>query len=55
MGCIWFSFVANAGLDVALASCVLPFLLPDILKAIAAIICIQPVRVALGHSVTNVA
>jgi biotin transport system substrate-specific component len=55
LGCIWFSFVMNTSLDVALASCVAPFVIPDVLKAIAAVICVQPVRLALGISATNVA
>ncbi|GHT79461.1 BioY family transporter [Actinomycetota bacterium] len=55
LGCVWFSFVANTGLDVALTTCVVPFVLPDILKAIAAVVCAQPVRAALRGNVKTVA
>ena len=51
LGCLWFMVSTGTTLEAALAASVLPFILPDILKAIAAFICIQPVRAALGLGV----
>ncbi|MDR2492000.1 MAG: biotin transporter BioY [Coriobacteriales bacterium] len=51
-GTLWFSFVTGNSIAVALAACVIPFLLPDAIKAIAAILTAQPVRAALGIRVT---
>lgn len=47
-GCLWFMVSTGATLEAALAACVLPFIIPDIIKAAAAILCVQPVRAALG-------
>jgi biotin transport system substrate-specific component len=47
-GFLWFMVSAGVTPDAALTAAVLPFLLPDVLKAVAAFICIQPVRVALN-------
>jgi biotin transport system substrate-specific component len=49
-GALWFAFSTGATVTSALLVCVVPFLLPDILKAIAACICVQPIRVALGRT-----
>jgi len=48
LGCLWFMVSTGVTFEAALAACVLPFLLPDILKAVVALMCVQPVRVALG-------
>jgi biotin transport system substrate-specific component len=50
VGSWWFAFSTGATLQAALAACVLPFLIPDILKAVAAFVCAQPIRVALGRA-----
>ncbi|MDR2035781.1 MAG: biotin transporter BioY, partial [Coriobacteriales bacterium] len=50
LGCFWFMVSTNVGFDAALAACVLPFLLPDVLKAVVAFVCVRPVRAALGVS-----
>jgi biotin transport system substrate-specific component len=49
VGAWWFSFSTGASLSVALATCVLPFLIPDALKAVAAFTCAHPIRAALGR------
>jgi biotin transport system substrate-specific component len=49
-GSWWFVFSTGATLEAALAACVIPFLVPNILKAVAAFICAQPIRVALGRT-----
>jgi biotin transport system substrate-specific component len=50
LGVLWFTIVTNTGIEAALAACVLPFIIPDAIKLVAAIICAQPVRVALGRA-----
>jgi biotin transport system substrate-specific component len=50
LGTWWFTVSTGATVSAALAACVIPFLLPDILKAAAALVCAQPVRVALGRA-----
>jgi biotin transport system substrate-specific component len=50
VGVLWFSFSTGATISASLAVCVLPFLIPDILKAVAAFVCAQPIRVALGRA-----
>ncbi|MCL2750847.1 MAG: biotin transporter BioY [Coriobacteriia bacterium] len=50
MGCLWFMYSTGTTLEASLAACVIPFLVPDAFKAAAALICIQPVRAALGFS-----
>jgi biotin transport system substrate-specific component len=49
-GTWWFVFSTGAALYAALAACVLPFLVTDVLKSIAALVCAQPIRVALGRA-----
>jgi biotin transport system substrate-specific component len=53
-GTLWFSLSTGADLPAALAACVLPFVVPDLLKAAAALVCAQPVRAALGRAVPRV-
>ncbi|MDR1089261.1 MAG: biotin transporter BioY [Coriobacteriales bacterium] len=48
LGCLWFMVSTGATLEAALAACVLPFVIPDLLKSVAAFVCVQPVRAALG-------
>jgi biotin transport system substrate-specific component len=48
-GALWFALSTGATVTSALIVCVIPFLVPDILKAVAAFICAQPIRVALGR------
>jgi biotin transport system substrate-specific component len=48
LGCLWFMVSTGATFEAALAACVLPFVIPDILKSVAAFLCVQPVRAALG-------
>ena len=49
MGCLWFMYSTGTSPEASLAACVIPFLLPDAVKAAAALVCIQPVRAALGY------
>jgi biotin transport system substrate-specific component len=53
-GAWWFSFSTGATVSAALAACVIPFLVPDALKIIAAFVCAQPIRVALGRAIRRV-
>jgi biotin transport system substrate-specific component len=50
LGSLWFVFSTGSTFQAALALCVVPFLVPDAIKAIAALTCAQPVRVALGRA-----
>jgi biotin transport system substrate-specific component len=50
VGTLWFAFSTGATISASLAACVLPFLVPDVLKAIAAFVCAQPIRAALGRT-----
>jgi biotin transport system substrate-specific component len=50
VGTWWFVFSTGATVYAALAACVLPFLATDVLKSIAAFVCVQPIRVALGRA-----
>lgn len=47
-GTIQYMFVANVGLEVALATSVIPFIVPDIAKVAIAAVCSQTVLAALG-------
>jgi len=49
LGSLWFMVSTGVTLEASLAACVFPFLLPDAIKIAVALICIQPVRAALGH------
>ncbi|MDR3308309.1 MAG: biotin transporter BioY [Coriobacteriales bacterium] len=49
-GTLWFSVSTQATIPAALAACVVPFVVPDVIKAMGAIACAQPVRAALGRS-----
>jgi biotin transport system substrate-specific component len=49
-GTWWFAFSTDTSLPAALAACVLPFLVPDVVKAAAAFACAKPIRVALGRT-----
>ena len=48
LGLLWFSVSTGATMEAALAATVVPFVIPDIVKAIGAFVCVQPVRIALG-------
>jgi biotin transport system substrate-specific component len=50
LGTLWFTQVMGTGIEAALASCVIPFIIPDLIKLVAAIICAQPIRIALGRA-----
>jgi biotin transport system substrate-specific component len=50
VGTWWFVLSTGATVYAALAACVLPFLVPDVLKAVAAFVCAQPIRIALGRA-----
>ena len=50
-GLAWFMSLTGSTLTGALGLCVLPFLIPDAIKAAAAFICAQPVRIALKRAV----
>ena len=54
MGSLWFMVSTGTTLEASLAVCVIPFLLPDAFKIAAALICVQPVRAALGHGLAAV-
>jgi biotin transport system substrate-specific component len=49
-GTWWFSFSTGATISAALAACVMPFLVPNAFKIVAAFVCAQPIRVALGRA-----
>ncbi|MDR2587316.1 MAG: biotin transporter BioY [Coriobacteriales bacterium] len=49
-GACWFALSTGATIQAAFAVCILPFLVPDLLKAAAAFVCAQPIRVALGRT-----
>lgn len=48
LGVLWFMYSTGSTAIVALTLCVVPFIVPDVLKAVAAFACAQPIRVALG-------
>lgn len=48
IGTIQYTFVAHVGVEVALAACVIPFVVPDIIKVILGVACAQAVVSALG-------
>jgi len=48
LGTVWYSINMGVGLSAAAAACVLPFVVTEPLKIVAAIMCAQPVRIALG-------
>jgi len=48
LGNLWFMVSTGVSFEAALAACVLPFLVPDVLKAAAAFMCVQAVRAALN-------
>ena len=50
LGMLWFMYITGSTLASALTFCVIPFLIPDIIKAIVAFSCAQPIRVALGRA-----
>jgi biotin transport system substrate-specific component len=47
LGSAWYAFSAHVDLTAAALVTIVPFVLPDILKALAAIICVQSVRTVL--------
>jgi biotin transport system substrate-specific component len=49
-GTWWFAFSTGASISAALAACVIPFLVPDVFKDVAAFVCAQPIRIALGRT-----
>jgi len=49
-GVLWFMHITGSELVVSLTICVLPFIGADIIKAIAAFTCAQPIRIALKRS-----
>lgn len=49
-GCGWFMVLTGATLEAALAACLVPFIIPDIVKAVAAFVCVQSMRAALEHT-----
>ena len=51
LGTLWYSVNMGVGMAAACAACVLPFVVTEPIKIVAAIICVQPVRSALGLSV----
>lgn len=48
VGVIQYTFVAGVGVEVALAACVIPFVIPDIVKVILGVACAQAVNSALN-------
>ena len=48
IGCIWYTFVAHVDFAVAFATCALPFVIPDLIKTLLAVIVAQPIQAALG-------
>jgi biotin transport system substrate-specific component len=49
-GLAWFCLSTGSGVVVGLAMCVLPFVLPDIIKSVVAFSFAQPIRLALGRA-----
>ena len=50
LGLLWFMYLTGSTFITALTLCVIPFIVPDIIKAIAAFTCAQPIRIALGRA-----
>lgn len=48
IGTIQYTFVAHVGVEVALAACVIPFVVPDVIKVVLGVACAQAVVSALG-------
>ena len=48
LGTAWFMFVMQMGLLPSLAACVFPFILPDFLKGLAAVLLARALRARLG-------
>jgi len=55
MGMLWFMHITGSAFMAAITLSVLPFIVPDIIKAVAAFTCAQPIRIALkrNDSMTN--
>ena len=51
LGSLWYMYLTGSTAVTALTLCVLPFVVPDIIKAVAAFTCAQPIRLALGRAV----
>ncbi|MCL1846521.1 MAG: biotin transporter BioY [Coriobacteriia bacterium] len=47
LGLLWFMYLTDSSVSAAFSLCVLPFIVPDLVKAAAALICVQPIRAAL--------
>jgi len=52
LGMLWFMHITGSTLAASLAISVLPFIVPDVIKAVAAFACAQPIRAALGRGVS---
>ena len=50
LGTLWFMYLTGSTIVTALTLCVIPFVVPDVIKAIAAFTCAQPIRIALGRA-----
>lgn len=48
IGTLQYTFVAHVGVEAALIACVLPFIVPDIVKVVLGAACAQAVNAALG-------
>lgn len=49
IGCLWYTVVAQVNMAVAVAACALPFIVPDLMKTVLAVVVSQPIQAALGQ------
>lgn len=47
-GCVWFAYSTGVSLEASFITAILPFIIPDLLKAAAALVCVQPIRAVLS-------
>ncbi len=48
-GCIQYMALMHVGVEVAFLTCCAPFIVLDLIKIVAAVLCAQPVRIAIGR------
>lgn len=53
VGCIQFMAVSSVGIEAALVACVVPFVIPDIVKVLAAALIARPINTALRFNQTR--
>ncbi len=53
LGVVYFDAVTAAGLQTAALTCVVPFIIPDVIKITIALICVKPIRAAIGRDAAS--